>query len=160
MENRVNISESVERNRDATAISILKYGLGVMVNHLVCYVGQYGHARPDEIREDLDEACKLLGWEVQGEKREVPTSTQRMAAELEKVNDNEKLEAENARLRAAIDAQKILLRPWSSETGECWQCHCQRRGMQHTNGRCRCTRSWKEKTSEARIAIEAVEKDT
>lgn len=38
---------------------------------------------------------------------------------------------------------RLLLAPWSAESGECWQCHCQRRGMQHTNGKCRCSPEWK-----------------
>ncbi len=38
-----------------------------------------------------------------------------------------------------IRVQVELARPWSADTGECWQCNCARRGTQRTSGKCRCT---------------------
>lgn len=45
-----------------------------------------------------------------------------------------------------IRIQCRITAPWSEDTwsGECWQCNCRRRGTQHTNGPCRCSREWKE----------------
>lgn len=44
-----------------------------------------------------------------------------------------------------IRAQCRLAAPWEqcAGGGECWQCHCQRNGWQHTNGTCRCAPAWK-----------------
>lgn len=53
-------------------------------------------------------------------------------------------------LERQVAYQALLLEPWSESSGECWQCHEARRGMQHTNGRCRCTAEWKKKLAEAK----------
>lgn len=52
-------------------IEDLKNALAVMTNTVVCYLSEAGHNRPDEIRADLDEACRLLDWPIQGDKRTV-----------------------------------------------------------------------------------------
>jgi hypothetical protein len=56
-------------------IEELKKALAVMTNTVVCYAGEVGHNRPDEIRADLDEACRLLDWPIQGDKRTIPAMT-------------------------------------------------------------------------------------
>jgi len=53
-------------------IEELKHALAVMTNTVVCYAGDVGHNRPDEVRADLDAACRLLNWPVQGDKRVIP----------------------------------------------------------------------------------------
>lgn len=44
-----------------------------------------------------------------------------------------------------IRLQIELAKPWSEDTGECWQCRCGRVGGQHTNGPCRCSADFRAK---------------
>lgn len=43
-----------------------------------------------------------------------------------------------------IRLQLRVAAPWSSTSGECWQCHCARTEGQRTNGPCRCEPAWRE----------------
>jgi hypothetical protein len=65
----------------------------------------------------------------------------------------QRLQDQVAELQERLAAAMLLLRPWSEDSGECWQCHAARRGMAHTNGPCRCKDKWKHEGWKARAAL-------
>jgi uncharacterized protein (TIGR02996 family) len=64
------------------------------------------------------------------------------AEDVPRLTFADSVEASDPDLATFIRAQCVIARPWSEETGECWQCNCARRGAQHTNGPCHCTAKW------------------
>lgn len=114
------------------------------------------HCRNEQYYRDLVVRIgKLFGEQAyvsdDGSKQEdvlcakVPELVEKLIGDLDyqKRSHDGLLETHKSLLRRLCIIEK-LLEPWSETSGECWQCNCARRGVQHTNGPCRCSPEWKE----------------
>jgi len=48
-------------------------------------------------------------------------------------------------INAAVERLEVWKWADAEAAGQCWQCYCASRGMQHTNGPCRCTKAFKKR---------------